>query len=111
MSDFVEIIIFGLPRLAVKTTIRAYQKLLSPDHGPLRFLFPYGVCKFEPTCSNYTIQAIDEHGLIIGLLLGGGRICRCHPFAQGGYDPVPKRHKDRSRELGAAGQKRENGKK
>lgn len=61
--------------------IRFYQCCISP-------LFP-PMCRFTPTCSEYAIQAIRKHGAIKGLLLAIKRICRCHPFGGGGYDPVP----------------------
>ena len=46
-------------------------------------------CRFYPTCSEYTKQAILKYGFIKGLRLGLIRICKCHPFNDGGYDPVP----------------------
>lgn len=46
-------------------------------------------CRFEPTCSHYTAGAIDKHGPLKGLLLGIGRLLKCHPFHSGGFDPVP----------------------
>lgn len=63
--------------------IKIYQKFISP-------LFP-GKCRFYPTCSNYAYQAIQEYGSIRGLYLGIKRILKCHPFNDGGYDPVPKK--------------------
>lgn len=63
--------------------IRIYQKLISPFLGKN--------CRFYPTCSNYTYQAIEEHGIIKGSYLGIKRILKCHPFNEGGYDPVPKK--------------------
>jgi hypothetical protein len=78
-----------LPVTIAKTMIRFYQRTLSPDHGPLRKLWPYGACKFHPTCSEYALEAIDQHGVIIGMMLGTSRLFRCTPFAKGGYDPVP----------------------
>ena len=63
--------------------IRIYQHTLSPIIGKN--------CRFTPTCSEYTIQAIEEHGTFIGIKMGIGRICRCNPFSKGGYDPVIKK--------------------
>lgn len=59
--------------------IRVYQQLLSPLLGPM--------CRFHPSCSNYTIQAIEKYGLLKGTWKGVCRICRCHPWNPGGYDP------------------------
>ena len=47
-------------------------------------------CRFHPTCSQYAKEAIECHGPLKGLLLGTRRICSCHPWHEGGYDPVPK---------------------
>ena len=62
--------------------IRLYQRMISPWLGPH--------CRFHPTCSNYCIDAIRQHGMVSGLWLGIRRIGKCHPFHPGGYDPVPK---------------------
>ena len=61
--------------------VRGYQVTLSPLMG--------GACRFEPSCSNYMIQALEIHGAFKGTLLGLWRILRCHPFGAHGYDPVP----------------------
>ncbi|MCH8134494.1 MAG: membrane protein insertion efficiency factor YidD [Proteobacteria bacterium] len=71
----------------IQATIWLYQHTLSPDHGPLRFLFPAGACRYHPTCSVYMSQAIHHHEWR-GLIHGVRRILRCHPFADGGEDPV-----------------------
>lgn len=68
--------------------IRLYQHTLSPDHGVLRYLFPNGVCRYQPTCSEYMEQALKRYGWR-GLTMGIKRIGRCHPLAAGGHDPVP----------------------
>ena len=60
--------------------VRLYQRLLSP-------LFPPS-CRYNPTCSNYMIQAIERHGLK-RILMGLARILRCHPWSKTGVDPVP----------------------
>ena len=57
-----------------------YQRKISPLLG--------NNCKFEPTCSEYTKQAIEKYGVIRGLLKGTLRILRCNPFSKGGYDPL-----------------------
>lgn len=70
--------------------IRFYQKTLSIDHG-LFYCFhkTLGVgCRFQPTCSEYTYQAVEKYGALKGIFLGLKRILRCHPASKGGYDPV-----------------------
>ena len=69
-----------------------YQHTLSPDHGPLRRHFPQGYCRFEPSCSEYTRQAIETYGPLRGGWLGVLRILRCHPWSEGGQDEVPELH-------------------
>jgi hypothetical protein len=61
--------------------IRAYQLLLSPFLG--------NRCRFTPSCSRYASEAIEKYGALRGSWLGVKRIARCHPFCDGGYDPVP----------------------
>jgi len=61
--------------------IRLYQLTLSPLLPPS--------CRFTPTCSHYTYEAIEKYGLIKGSWMGFKRILRCNPFSAGGYDPVP----------------------
>ncbi|MBI2404930.1 membrane protein insertion efficiency factor YidD [Candidatus Gottesmanbacteria bacterium] len=75
----------------ILASIRFYQKYLSFDTGILKFLFLTDkACRFTPTCSEYTYQAIGRYDIIYGLFLGLKRIVRCHPWSHGGYDPVPK---------------------
>lgn len=66
--------------------IKGYQKILSPDHGIFGQGF-YG-CRFFPSCSEYIYQAIEKKGAIKGLILGAGRIIRCHPWSEGGINEV-----------------------
>jgi hypothetical protein len=61
--------------------IRAYQLLLGPWWG--------GRCRFTPTCSEYAIEAIRTHGSLRGAWLASRRLARCHPWCEGGFDPVP----------------------
>ncbi len=68
--------------LAVKL-IRFYQKHIS-----------FHNCKYIPSCSEYTLEAILKHGFFKGVLLGAWRILRCNPFSKGGFDKVPDRKKD-----------------
>ncbi|MGE5545403.1 MAG: membrane protein insertion efficiency factor YidD [Solirubrobacterales bacterium] len=67
--------------LALRGMIRAYQLLLSP-------VLPAS-CRFMPTCSAYAMEAVAKHGAVSGSWLAVRRICRCHPWNDGGYDPVP----------------------
>ncbi len=66
--------------------IKVYQYTLSPMLGQR--------CKYYPSCSNYAIGALREHGAIRGTGLAAWRLLRCNPFSNGGYDPVPSRHRD-----------------
>ena len=70
-------------KAATLKLITLYQRLISP------LLLP--ACRYTPTCSHYAAEAIELHGAR-GILLAFGRLLRCHPFAHGGYDPVPFPH-------------------
>lgn len=65
----------------LRLLIRGYQLLISPLLG--------SNCRFYPSCSSYTLEAIERHGPLKGSWLGLKRILRCHPFSAGGVDPVP----------------------
>lgn len=62
--------------------INFYRKNISPFKGP--------TCRFQPTCSQYAIEAIEKRGVFVGIILSVYRILRCNPFCKGGYDPVPE---------------------
>jgi putative membrane protein insertion efficiency factor len=61
--------------------IRFYQKYFSKH-----------TCLYSPTCSEYTLECINNHGALVGILLGAWRILRCNPFSKGGYDPAPENY-------------------
>ena len=63
--------------------LRAYRLLISPLYGQ--------VCRYHPSCSAYALEAVTEHGSLRGSWLAVRRLARCHPWAAGGYDPVPPR--------------------
>lgn len=70
--------------------IRLYQLTVSPDHGwLLRGRYPYGFCRFYPSCSQYAYDAIGRFGAVRGTALALARIARCNPFTQPKVDPVP----------------------
>ena len=54
--------------------------------------FSKKTCLYRPTCSQYMLEAINNHGVIVGILLGSWRLLRCNPFSKGGYDPVPENY-------------------
>lgn len=71
-----------LPRQALMLVVRGYRLLLKPWLG--------NACRFEPTCSAYTLEALQRHGALGGSALGAARLLRCHPWCEGGCDPVPE---------------------
>ena len=68
-------------RRIVRGVIRLYQLVVSPHLGDC--------CRYYPSCSSYADEAIARHGLLRGGYLAAHRVCRCHPFHAGGFDPVP----------------------
>ncbi|MBP9698098.1 MAG: membrane protein insertion efficiency factor YidD [Candidatus Moranbacteria bacterium] len=68
--------------------IRLYQKTLSFDHGIIGKIFGERFCRFYPTCSEYSYQAIERYGVFRGSWIGCKRVLRCHPWNDGGYDPL-----------------------
>ncbi|MBL8611817.1 MAG: membrane protein insertion efficiency factor YidD [Myxococcales bacterium] len=73
--------------------VRLYQVTLG--------LFMGGRCRFHPSCSNYAIGCLEAHGAARGSLLSFQRLCKCHPFHPGGYDPPPPRKLEETSEVGA----------
>ncbi len=69
------------PRRIALLFLRFYKRFISPLLPPM--------CRFEPTCSVYTMQAVEKYGALRGTWLGMRRLARCHPFNPGGWDPVP----------------------
>ena len=61
--------------------LRAYRLVISPIYGQ--------VCRYHPSCSAYALEAVTVHGSLRGSWLAARRVARCHPWAAGGYDPVP----------------------
>lgn len=70
-----------MPRLALAGLIRGYQLVISPA-------FP-AACRFTPTCSQYALEAVRRYGVFKGSWLAARRLAKCHPFHEGGTDPVP----------------------
>ena len=68
---------------ALQFLLRVYKRVVSPT-------LPHS-CRFVPTCSEYAVDAIEEHGALRGSWLALRRLLRCHPFARAGYDPAPQR--------------------
>ncbi|MFN7834776.1 MAG: membrane protein insertion efficiency factor YidD [Burkholderiaceae bacterium] len=68
---------------ALRHAVRAYQYAISPWLAPS--------CRFLPTCSDYALVALETHGAAKGSWLALRRVCRCHPWCSGGWDPVPPR--------------------
>ena len=71
----------ALSRRALVALLRAYQWLVSPLLGP--------ACRYEPSCSQYALEAVERHGALRGSALAARRVARCHPLGDSGYDPVP----------------------
>ncbi len=75
--------IVNLPGYALRALIRLYQLVVAPLLGPR--------CRFLPSCSTYAAEAITHHGAVAGSWLAAKRLCRCHPWHEGGFDPVPEK--------------------
>ncbi|MCM3742540.1 membrane protein insertion efficiency factor YidD [Sporosarcina luteola] len=68
--------------------IKIYQRIISPLTPPS--------CRFYPTCSHYGVEAIQKHGALKGSMLAVRRILKCHPFHEGGFDPVPEKNDNKT---------------
>jgi uncharacterized protein len=76
-----------IPRNLCVVILRIYRAVISPIYGD--------VCRYYPSCSAYTLQAIQQYGVVRGSWLGMRRIARCHPWAAGGVDDVPEKVKQK----------------
>jgi putative membrane protein insertion efficiency factor len=72
-----------LPQNVLITLVKSYRLLLSPTLG--------SACRFEPSCSAYSLQSLQKHGAAVGTYLTLGRLVRCHPWCNGGLDQVPEK--------------------
>lgn len=72
-----------IPRNIVVVLLRIYRAVVSPLYGD--------VCRYYPSCSAYALGAIQEYGVVVGSGLAARRLARCHPWAEGGVDDVPRR--------------------
>jgi len=77
-----KITLVNFPQWLLLVLIRLYQKSISPT-------LPANTCKFYPSCSHYSYQAIYKYGFLKGLVMTLWRVLRCNPFSKGGFDPVP----------------------
>jgi len=75
-------------RYLVIKLLKIYQRTLSFDHGVGKYFFPQGFCRFQPSCSDYAIAAIEKYGVIKGGGKALWRVSRCNPFNRGGWDPL-----------------------
>ncbi len=74
--------VFSLPAIVSVAAIHLYQLTLSPDHGPLRHLYPHGYCRHHPTCSDYAIATLKVRSFPIAILLTAKRILSCNPWTK-----------------------------
>jgi putative membrane protein insertion efficiency factor len=72
----------ALPRRTLMLLVQGYRYCLKPWLG--------NACRFEPSCSAYALQALERHGALAGSAVSAGRLLRCHPWCEGGLDPVPE---------------------
>lgn len=79
-------LLMDVPRRTLIGLVKGYRLLLRPWLG--------SACRFEPTCSTYALQALQDHGAARGAALSAWRLARCHPWCKGGLDPVPENHRN-----------------
>lgn len=84
--------LIDLPRQTLLVLVKGYRLLLKPSLG--------NACRFEPTCSQYALTALERHGAVVGASLSAWRVLRCHPWCDGGCDPVPQQAPGLFRRLG-----------
>lgn len=75
-----------VPRRIVMLFIKLYQHTLSFDHGIFKRVYPYGFCKFYPSCSQYGYKAFEQYGVVKGMAKTVWRLLRCNPWGRGGID-------------------------
>lgn len=83
MSAGFTVAVASLPQRGLMALVRGYRFFLSPWLG--------SACRFEPTCSVYSLQALERHGALAGSYLTMARLARCHPWCEGGCDAVPEK--------------------
>ena len=76
-------LLMALPQNGLILLVKGYRLLLSPALG--------SACRFEPSCSAYSLESLQRHGAVVGTSLTLWRLVRCHPWCDGGHDPVPQK--------------------
>lgn len=84
MTSAISVVLL-MPRNVVVLLLRGYRAVISPLYGD--------VCRYYPSCSAYALGAVQQYGVVVGSALAARRIARCHPWAAGGIDDVPRRRK------------------
>ena len=80
-ASTIVLIVAKVPQRVFLALLTVWHRLISPYFGQ--------ACRFHPSCSQYTAEAVKRHGLFHGAWLGLQRLARCHPYEEGGFDPVP----------------------
>lgn len=82
--------IWLLPRHVLILIVSGYQHTLSPDHGPMKALWTYGYCRHEPTCSEYSKDALRRNGAVVGSIKSLWRVLSCHPWKKLSEEKIVK---------------------